>query len=560
MSGGTRIAGSMRTARSTSSGRRAVTSITRRPPKLWPIQEAGSVNVSRRSATWASSVQGSSQPERPWPRRSGARTWKPAEALLRQLAEARAVSGDAVEADDRRGGRIAPLVDVEAHQRATGACPRGPRRAGKRLAPVAHEPDVRRLEDRGALVRVQRGDHAGLHRADEVLEGAAHADGEVEAWRDGASGEADLPVLRQPARVGDVAARAQAAPAGGRGARSPRVPPGSRCPCPRRARRQRRRARTPAVSGSCRRSTRRVRGSGSPSRAKAITLGLGVVARLDGLRTSPGARLRAAGVVAPMITETMFPPIGRLVLDEPACLVDRQIDAVAGHAELELARDARAVVAARRGRGNEERVRQLPLDDLPECGRVRLWVVLGQTLVVHDDHALGAVTGGVPSRRVGFVAEDEGDVGAAELACQLASLAEQLQREAARAAVDELDDCPAVVRLARLLAQALWLLPRRGGRPPASASRARIRSAASSGEDASSPRRSGAASLTASTRVGEPVCPNRLSYSCTSSTRSPAAQTAMRPVVSVASTSRLAGQMPSWIASVTETTAGSGSS
>lgn len=87
-----------------------------------------------------------------------------------------------------------------------------------------------------------------------------------------------------------------------------------------------------------------------------------------------------------------------------------------------------------------------------------------------------------------------------------------------------------------------------------------MRSAAASGEPAISPRRSGVASFTARTRVGEPVCPKRFSYSWTSSTRSAAVHVATRPSVDVASTSLRAGQIPSLIPSATETRAGVSSS
>ena len=60
--------------------------------------------------------------------------------------------------------------------------------------------------------------------------------------------------------------------------------------------------------------------------------------------------------------------------------------------------------------------------------------------------------------------------------------------------------------------------------------------------------------------MGEPVWPKRLSYSSTSSTRSAAVQSAMRPSVDVASTSLRAGQIPSLIPSATETRAGVSSS
>ena len=87
-----------------------------------------------------------------------------------------------------------------------------------------------------------------------------------------------------------------------------------------------------------------------------------------------------------------------------------------------------------------------------------------------------------------------------------------------------------------------------------------MRSAARAGSSARSAWRSGVASLTARTRVGEPVCPKRGSSSSTSPTRSAAVHVSIRPVGSIASTSRFAGQMPSLIPSVTETTAGRSSS
>src|SRR5439155_16089033 len=75
----------------------------------------------------------------------------------------------------------------------------------ERLAPVADDPDVGRLEDRCPLVDVQGDDDPGLHGADQMLERPADTDGDIEAGRDGAAGESDLTILRQPAGVGDRA-------------------------------------------------------------------------------------------------------------------------------------------------------------------------------------------------------------------------------------------------------------------------------------------------------------------------------------------------------------------
>jgi hypothetical protein len=53
------------------------------------------------------------------------------------------------------------------------------------------------------------------------------------------------------------------------------------------------------------------------------------------------------------------------VLDQPPRAVDPEVDAVRGHPQLELARDARPDVAAvRRGRDQQD-VRTLPLEHLP---------------------------------------------------------------------------------------------------------------------------------------------------------------------------------------------------
>src|SRR5207247_5336731 len=64
------------------------------------------------------------------------------------------------------------------------------------------------------------------------------------------------------------------------------------------------------------------------------------------------------------------------------------------------------------------------------------------------------------------VADDECDVGAAELPRELASLREQLEGGSRRAAADGLDERPAVVGRAGLLGQVAGLLPGgRSGRP-----------------------------------------------------------------------------------------------
>ena len=67
--GGTQIAGSRSTARSTRSGDRAASSITSRPPKLCPIHVAASIPsapaVSSRSPRCAGKSHGGSHSDRP---------------------------------------------------------------------------------------------------------------------------------------------------------------------------------------------------------------------------------------------------------------------------------------------------------------------------------------------------------------------------------------------------------------------------------------------------------------------------------------------------------------
>ena len=83
--GGTQMAGSSRRPRSTRSGDAADSSITRRPPKLWPIHAAAPMparppsRAGHRGAPWKS--QGGSHSERPWPRRSSATTRNRAASL-----------------------------------------------------------------------------------------------------------------------------------------------------------------------------------------------------------------------------------------------------------------------------------------------------------------------------------------------------------------------------------------------------------------------------------------------------------------------------------------------
>ncbi len=197
------------------------------------------------------------------------------------------------------------------------------------------------------------------------------------------------------------------------------------------------------------------------------------------------------------------------------------------------------------------------LSTTPRTAAAKVQGGIRQPRVVDEDDTLGAVAHGLAGYLAEPAAEDQGDVQAPELPGKLATLAEQLQRDSAWGALDELHHRPAVVAVAGLLPEPSRLLPSRGRRPvdflkqleDALGGLLRTRG------DLAVPLRSDV--LDREDAVGEPVCPNRSSSSSTSSTRSEAPQTAIRPSGSTASTSRFAGQMPSWIPSATEITAGS---
>src|SRR5207302_4862969 len=80
----------------------------------------------------------------------------------------------------------------------------------------------------------------------------------------------------------------------------------------------------------------------------------------------------------------------------------------------------------------------------------------------HEDH-FGPVASSVARHALDVVAENEGDVLAAELARELASLRQELERESRQPSLHQLDGGPAVVALAGLLAEPVRLVPGRGG-------------------------------------------------------------------------------------------------
>ena len=189
------------------------------------------------------------------------------------------------------------------------------------------------------------------------------ADGEVEPRRDLAAEQADLPVPRdEPGLAGRaVAAHGRAERADDRLQLAPR---------PRRPRRRRRRpprrARTRATGCAARRAARaarprraRRRGPSRPTRSRCGSTGSNIRVRT----------VASCGVVAPMITETMLPPYAGLNwIRRPARSMPRSTQSPVIPSS-ELARDPRAVVAAVRGRGDQQRVRPLALDDVADRRR-----------------------------------------------------------------------------------------------------------------------------------------------------------------------------------------------
>src|SRR3989442_534331 len=134
--------------------------------------------------------------------------------------------------------------------------------------------------------------------------------------------------------------------------------------------------------------------------------------------------------------------VGGLRLDEAGRTIGPEAGAVAGHAELELARAARSEIAAVRGRRNEEDVRAQLFDDGTHGMAPELGVVVGEPLVLDHDDAFGAVSCRLACRAGDVGAENERHVLAAELPGELASLADQLERGADRATADVLDQRP----------------------------------------------------------------------------------------------------------------------
>ena len=116
--------------------------------------------------------------------------------------------------------------------------------------------------------------------------------------------------------------------------------------------------------------------------------------------------------------------VRRLELDQPPCAVDPEVDAVAGHPELELARGPGPVVAAAAGRRDQQRVRPLTLEHLAERSCPEIGLVVAQPLVVDQHDDLGTVPDRLARCVVEPVSEREPHYPPAELSRQLAALAQ----------------------------------------------------------------------------------------------------------------------------------------
>ena len=121
------------------------------------------------------------------------------------------------------------------------------------------------------------------------------------------------------------------------------------------------------------------------------------------------------------------PAVRRLLLQQPSGFGDVDPDAVRGHAELEVAGGAGAVVASPAGRRNEEHVRFVLEQNLPQDRRPQLRVVLGERGVVRRVDHLGAVRRGLASGALEPLADEQGDGSSAELSREGSATGDQLQ-------------------------------------------------------------------------------------------------------------------------------------
>src|SRR5439155_12826861 len=154
------------------------------------------------------------------------------------------------------------------------------------------------------------------------------------------------------------------------------------------------------------------------------------------------------------------PAVRGLRLDQPSGAVDPEPDAVPGHSELQLPRDAWAEVPSVRGRRDQEYVWPHRFDHRTQRRAPGVRVGFGGAVVVGQHDAVGPAAGELGCDAVELRAEHEPDVVAPELAGKLAPLAEQLERVPRGPAAGKLDERPAVVALRRrLFAEPLGFLP-----------------------------------------------------------------------------------------------------
>ena len=108
-------------------------------------------------------------------------------------------------------------------------------------------------------------------------------------------------------------------------------------------------------------------------------------------------------------------------------------------------------------------MRAFSLHDLAERRGPGVGHGRAQALVLGDDHDVGTALRDLGRGLAGGVSEHERDVRAAELAGELSALRDELERGSRGPAAERLYERPAIVRLARLLTEALGLLPGRSG-------------------------------------------------------------------------------------------------
>ena len=262
------------------------------------------------------------------------------------------------------------------------------------------------LEDRCLGVLVDGNDHAGAAHADHMLEGAADADGDVELRRDGAAGETDLILLRQPAEVGHIARGAE------------------------------RRAEEFDERPECV-DTQRVADTLADADDDLGTVEVGSVRRVGPARGDASAwapvrwpvpSVRCARPVsdrplagrASRAAPSPFPVRARqdrrddaaaerrLVLQQAAVGIETEVDAIPGESEVQPRCHARRQIAPMAVAGEQHDARRVAANRFGQHRGVHLGVERGQAEVVAEQHAIGTVGGERGGVALDVMAEQHG--------------------------------------------------------------------------------------------------------------------------------------------------------